>query len=203
VLFAKWTPTGSGPDPAIAKTHVGWFTRGQVGAYQITVTNAGNAPTAGVITVVDVLPAGLGALAISGTGWDCVLATLICTRGDALGAGAAYPVIAVTVTVGGGALLLVVNTATVFGGGDVNPANNIVSDPTAIVPTDVSGHPFLPWIASLIEAGITGGCSLDPPLYCPEAMVSRGQMAVFLLRGIHGMGYQPSAPTGIFFNLPM
>jgi len=53
------------------------------------------------------------------------------------------------------------------------------------------------WSASYIErlynAGITGGCSLVPLMYCPENTVSRAQMAVFLLRGIHGSGYTPPA----------
>jgi len=29
--------------------------------------------------------------------------------------------------------------------------------------------------------------------YCPEAAVSRAQMAVFLLRGVHGSSYSPPA----------
>ena len=36
------------------------------------------------VALGDTLPAGLTATAISGTGWTCVLATLSCTRGNAL-----------------------------------------------------------------------------------------------------------------------
>ncbi len=39
-----------------------------------------------------------------------------------------------------------------------------------------------PWIEALYQEGITSGCSADPPLYCPETAVTRGQMAVFLVR---------------------
>jgi len=47
------------------------------------------------------------------------------------------------------------------------------------------------YIERLYNAGITGGCSLIPLMYCPENTVTRAQMAVFLLRGIHGSAYIP------------
>ena len=50
------------------------------------------------------------------------------------------------------------------------------------------------WIERLYDAGITGGCAVNPLRYCPEASVTRAQMAVFLLRGIHGSSYAPPAP---------
>jgi hypothetical protein len=34
----------------------------------------------------------------------------------------------------------------------------------------------------LVEAGITSGCSTNPPLYCPSSNVTRGQMALFIAR---------------------
>ncbi|MBL8063100.1 MAG: S-layer homology domain-containing protein [Anaerolineales bacterium] len=53
------------------------------------------------------------------------------------------------------------------------------------------------WAVSFIErlynAGITGGCSTNPLNYCPESTVTRAQMAVFLLKGIHGSSYAPPA----------
>ena len=84
------------------------------------------------MTVVDTLPAGLTATAVSGTGWSCTLATLTCTRSDALAAGASYPAVTVTVNVASTAPASVTNTATVSGGGDANGANNSASDPTTI-----------------------------------------------------------------------
>ena len=48
------------PDLTITKTHTGNFTQGQTGAtYTVTVTNSGNGPTTGVVTVTDSLPSGL------------------------------------------------------------------------------------------------------------------------------------------------
>ena len=43
-----------------------------------------------------------------------------------------------------------------------------------------SSQPFAKWIEQLAREGITAGCSTTPPMYCPDAGVTRGQMAVFL-----------------------
>jgi len=49
------------------------------------------------------------------------------------------------------------------------------------------------YIERLYNAGVTGGCSTNPLNYCPENTVTRAQMAVFLLKGIHGSSYLPPA----------
>ncbi len=38
------------------------------------------------------------------------------------------------------------------------------------------------WIERLSAEGVTGGCSVMPPLYCPTASNTRGEMAVFLVK---------------------
>ena len=43
-----------------------------------------------------------------------------------------------------------------------------------------AGHPFCGFIEQLVRDAITAGCATNPPRYCPEAFVTRGQMAVFL-----------------------
>jgi hypothetical protein len=48
-----------------------------------------------------------------------------------------------------------------------------------------------PWILALFRAGVTGGCAAAPLLYCPQAAVTREQMAVFLLKAQMGAGYAP------------
>lgn len=59
------------------------------------------------------------------------------------------------------------------------------------------------YIESIYNAGITGGCSASPLNYCPSVTVTRDQMAVFLLRGIHGSAYTPPAATGaVFADVP-
>ena len=121
------------PDLTIAKTHAGSLRAGDKGrTYTITVGNAGAGPTSGPVTVADSLPAGLAAVDLAGAGWACTLATLSCTRADALPAGSSYPPITLTIDVAVDAPSLVTNTATVAGGGDANPANNSASDATPI-----------------------------------------------------------------------
>ena len=44
------------------------------------------------------------------------------------------------------------------------------------------GEGFSDWIEELANRGITGGCSVTPPLYCPTNPNNRGQMAVFLVK---------------------
>jgi uncharacterized repeat protein (TIGR01451 family) len=127
------TTINGAPDLTITKSHTGNFTQGQTGAtYSITVTNSGSATTAGLISVVDSLPAGLTATNISGTGWACVLGTLTCTRNNALAAGASYPVITLTVNVSLSAPATVTNSASVSGGGENNVSNNTANDLTTI-----------------------------------------------------------------------
>lgn len=126
----------TGADPAITKTHTGHFIMGQTATYTITVTNVGLTQTDGTaITVTDTLPAGLTFNAASGTGWACVQGPPVsCTRSDVLASNASYPAITLTVNVAANAPALVVNTATVSGGGDVNPLNNTANDPTGVNP---------------------------------------------------------------------
>ena len=128
------------PDLTIAKSHVGNFSQGQVGAqYTITATNSGTASTNGsVVTVTDTLPVGLTATAISGTGWVCVLGTLTCTRNTVLAAGSSYPAITLTVTVANSAPASVTNSVSVSGGGQTNTANDTATDPTTINHPDLT-----------------------------------------------------------------
>jgi uncharacterized repeat protein (TIGR01451 family) len=121
-------------DLAIGLTRAGKFTQGDTGrTYTITVTNVGTAATAGAVSVTNVLPAGLVATALSGSGWTPDLGTLTCTRSDALAAGAAYPPITLTVNVLANASASVTNLAAVSGGGEANLVNDSVSDPTSIL----------------------------------------------------------------------
>jgi hypothetical protein len=43
-------------------------------------------------------------------------------------------------------------------------------------------HQFFRFIEELKASGITSGCQLSPPLFCPDQALTRGQMAVFLSR---------------------
>ncbi len=55
---------------------------------------------------------------------------------------------------------------------------------------------FADWIEALAAQGITTGCGGGN--FCPNNLVTRRQMAVFLLKTKHGSSYVPPACTGVF-----
>jgi len=63
------------------------------------------------------------------------------------------------------------------------------------VPTS---HPFYKFIENLFHNGVTGGCAGGN--YCPSNPVTRGQMAVFLLKGEHGSNYLPPPCASTMFT---
>ncbi|MBL0344333.1 S-layer homology domain-containing protein [Candidatus Villigracilis affinis] len=72
--------------------------------------------------------------------------------------------------------------------------------PFADVPSD---HWARSWIETLYAAGITSGCGTNPLTFCPNAPVTRAEMAVFLERGMNGAAYNPPAATGtVFTDIP-
>jgi hypothetical protein len=78
-----------------------------------------------------------------------------------------------------------------------------VPPPAAGVFADVpSTDAFAPWIERLHAEGVTGGCATSPLRYCPSDPVTREQMAVFLLKAVHGSAYAPPAAAGIFADVP-
>src|SRR5262249_7187999 len=123
--------SGSGPNLTLFKSHSGNFTQGQTGAaYTLTVSNAGTSATSGTVMAADIRRAARPATAISGSGWTCTLASLTCTRSDALATGSSFPPITLTVNVAGNAPASVTNRATLSGGG--TSTNSNASDPTTI-----------------------------------------------------------------------
>ena len=58
------------------------------------------------------------------------------------------------------------------------------------------------WAGAFIEQlaadGISGGCGGGN--FCPGDLVTRAQMAIFLLRGKHGSSYVPPPATGTVFT---
>ena len=68
--------------------------------------------------------------------------------------------------------------------------------------TDVAcPGPFTDWIEDLHAQGVVAGCGAGPT-YCPDAAVSRQQMAVFLLKSLEGSSYVPPACQGVFPDVP-
>jgi hypothetical protein len=63
-----------------------------------------------------------------------------------------------------------------------------------------TSHPFYAYVEDVLHSGITAGCG--DGVYCPDASVTRAQMAVFLLKAEHGPGYPPPPCTGVFGDVP-
>ncbi|HTR04325.1 MAG TPA: S-layer homology domain-containing protein, partial [Thermoanaerobaculia bacterium] len=59
---------------------------------------------------------------------------------------------------------------------------------------------YADWIDQLANEGVTAGCGNGD--YCPDASITRAQMAVFLLKTKLGSGYVPPAWTPIFGDVP-
>ncbi len=56
------------------------------------------------------------------------------------------------------------------------------------------------WIEDLFAAGISAGCGNGN--YCPDEVVTRAQMAVFLLKASRGSDYVPPPAAGVFDDVP-
>lgn len=56
-----------------------------------------------------------------------------------------------------------------------------------------------PFVHALYAAEITSGCTTTT--YCPNNNVTRAQMAIFLVRGIHGPTFVPPAASGDFADV--
>lgn len=55
------------------------------------------------------------------------------------------------------------------------------------VPTN---HPYFQFIEALAASGITVGCQANPPLYCPDRTLTRGEMAVYMAKAL-GLHWSP------------
>lgn len=154
------------PDLTMAKSHIGNFYLGQIGAqYTLTASNAGQTASSGLVTVTDNLPAGLTATAASGTGWTCTVgAPTTCTRSDVLAAGASYPPITLTVNVSSQAITPLTNSVTVSGGGEINTTNNTATDATIINPKISVNKTRLGGAATTLNFGFVGTNGLPTAL---------------------------------------
>ncbi|OGF63435.1 MAG: hypothetical protein A2Y62_07305 [Candidatus Fischerbacteria bacterium RBG_13_37_8] len=64
-----------------------------------------------------------------------------------------------------------------------NPGSCTTASCTNIFTDVTSGNPFCPFIEALYNAGVVNGCSTSPLMYCPNNLVTREQMAKFLVNG--------------------
>jgi uncharacterized repeat protein (TIGR01451 family) len=121
------------PDVTITKSHTGSFTAGSRVPFTLVVSNIGDAPTQGPVTVTDNLPDVMTLTSgPTGDGWDCSATSgrnLSCVRSDPLDPGDEYPPIHFTVRIAANAPDgELVNTARVDATPDGDDTNNEDTD---------------------------------------------------------------------------
>lgn len=125
---------GGGSDLDLVKSHSGVFETCGEGLYTLRVNNLGPDASGDVITVTDVLPAGVTYLSASGSGWTCAATGQIVTCGTTgvIAAGESSPTIALSVAIGESAYPTVNNTASVSSLNDPNPVNDTTTHGTTV-----------------------------------------------------------------------
>jgi uncharacterized repeat protein (TIGR01451 family) len=154
------TVTTTSADLTIVKTHTpGIFAQSVLlpttPTFSIVVRNSGSIASFGTVTVADILPAGMAALSISGTGWTCTLATTSCVRTDALAASSSYPTISLQVSANASGSFT--NTATVSCAceGASKTGNNTALDPVTVVPVASLAISKTNGVNTLVAGGTT------------------------------------------------
>jgi uncharacterized repeat protein (TIGR01451 family) len=154
------------PDLTISKVaQSGPFQQGGTVTYLLTVTNSGNGPSSGQITVTDVIPTGLTVTSATGTNWSCTGITQVtCTRTTAIPAGGTS-VITLVANIANNAPPSITNTATVSGGGETVTNNNAGSSVISV---------GVPAALTVTVSGNAWGSVVSTPsgINCPRACVA-------------------------------
>ncbi len=80
----------------------------------------------------------------------------------------------------------------------------IITDTPPIFADVPDSYWAVSWIERLYNNSVTGGCGASPLRYCPATNVTRAQMAIFILKSLHGMAYNPPpAAGGVFGDVPL
>ena len=127
-----------GANLVVTKSTDGGLRQGGAGSFSLLVANAGGAGTAGVVTLTEAPPAGMTVASMSGTGWTFDQDTLAVSRSDTLAPGATYPPVTVSVSIADNAALVLTNTASIAGGGDVDGSDNTAQLAVDIAPLPTS-----------------------------------------------------------------
>lgn len=177
------------PDLTITATHTGLFPPGTNNhTLTLIVSNLAPSVSSGTVTVLDTIPPGLTATAISGTDWTCTLSNLTCMRSDALAGGMSYPPITITVNVAATLPETIINTAAVSGGGESNTANNNAHD-TIIIQ------------AGTIQLAVAPGTStLSQPVTLTATVSTGATGLVTFYDGATVLGMSPVANSSATFT---
>jgi uncharacterized repeat protein (TIGR01451 family) len=179
----------------------GTATRGKPFIFTLTVTNNGNAATSGTVTLRDLVPDGLTATSMNGTGWNCTLSPPrnSCTRSDALAAGASYPPISLFVSVDNDAPDLVFYQAFVSGGGYPNSSGtgvfeHVVSPPNLTITKAHNGNAIrgqigFNYLITVLNAG--AGPTDGTPVTVTDLL-----LAGLTATSMNGTGWNCTQPAG-------
>ncbi|PWK17629.1 putative repeat protein (TIGR01451 family) [Arcicella aurantiaca] len=109
------------PNLTLIKTGPSTATVGTNFTYTLTVNNTGTAPTNGLVSVTDAIPAGLSFVSATGSGWVCsaVGQNMTCTTNNPILVNGSSSIVLTVNPLSSGA---VVNNASVVGGGDSTPS---------------------------------------------------------------------------------
>lgn len=132
VLTIPVNSPGGAVDLAISKSHGGEFNIGTAGTYNIVVSNTGSSEAAGMVKVIDSLPANLTLQSYSGQGWSCTGSSVVICASIGPAANTSLPTLRLKVNIGAGTPGTVANTATLFYAGDTNAANDTATDTTTV-----------------------------------------------------------------------
>jgi uncharacterized repeat protein (TIGR01451 family) len=137
---------GPAPNLTIDKSSVGSMAVNVANTFTIAVTNSGSAATSGTITVTDTLPSNFTFSSGSGGSFTCTASgqDVTCNRTSSM---AASETATITLNVTPTTTGVVVNTATVVGGGDSSPASDDATVTIATAP-DLS-------ISKILSGGAT------------------------------------------------
>ena len=136
-LSGTGTPSGTslalsiGPSPAS-------FAQGEEGlSYTLTPSNALGVSTTGTLTLVDTLPAGITATAMTGTGWTCTLATTSCTSNTPIAGVSNGNAVTLTVSIAANAVSGV-NNAVLSSSAISDGPSASASDPTTVAAQQIA-----------------------------------------------------------------
>lgn len=121
-------------DLGVAISQVGTWTKGETGAFRVSVNNAGSGKTLGPVKVNADLPAGTTYKSVSGSDWTCTPSGLSvsCRRDAILAGGTAAPDIEIMTNVGAGAADKAPAEASVTTTDDIDSSNDTASAPMTI-----------------------------------------------------------------------
>ncbi len=175
------------PDLTVTSAHSGSFKAGDTAdTYTLSVANVGTGSTSGTVTVVDTLPSGFTATALSGSGWTCTLSSLSCTSNAEVAASVTFPPITLTVSVSSSDVGNYTNAVRVSGGDESNTANDTGTDSTLVI-----GAPMIAEAFSPLTVAQNASSTVTFTLANPNSSTT-----------LAGVGFTDTLPSGLVVFLP-